>query len=243
MTARTPRAAPGPRAGAPAGRRRTALVAVDVQGTFADDFPGAGLPVPGAAATVGPIRDFTVRAARAAAVVKVVTSQDWHPEHLPGHIAEPGERPTAGAKLFPRHGTAGSPEAELHPGFATADVLSVVTDQVRKGEKGAAFSAFEGVDGAGRTLGAVLHDARVARIVVYGWELANCVAATALDGVASGFDVVVVTELCSVLDPEHERETIAGLAAGGVRVVRSAQEALALLEPDGMATPHRDREG
>jgi nicotinamidase-related amidase len=29
----------------------TALVAVDVQGTFADDFPGAGLPVPGSGAT------------------------------------------------------------------------------------------------------------------------------------------------------------------------------------------------
>jgi hypothetical protein len=31
---------------------RIAIIAVDVQGTFADDFPGAGLPIPGAGATV-----------------------------------------------------------------------------------------------------------------------------------------------------------------------------------------------
>jgi nicotinamidase/pyrazinamidase len=220
-------------ADAAGGPHPTALLAVDVQGTFADDFPGAGLPVPGAGATVERIRDFTVRAGRAPAVVKVVTSQDWHPEHLPGHIAEPGEVPTPAARLFPRHGVAGTPEAELHPRFATPELLSVVTDQVRKGQAAAAFSAFEGTDPSGRTLGALLRSARVARLVVYGWELANCVAATALDGVASGFEVVVVTDLCSVLDPRHERETVAGLAARGVRVVRSEEEALALVWDDG----------
>jgi nicotinamidase/pyrazinamidase len=213
-------------------RPRTAVVAVDVQGTFADDFPGAGLPVPGSGATVEAIREFTLLAAAMPDVVKVVTSQDWHPEHLPGHIVEPGERPTQARKLFPRHGVAGTPEAELHQRFATPQLLAAVTDRVKKGQHAAAFSAFEGFDDSGRSLARILHDANVERIVVYGWELANCVASTALDGVESGFDVYVVADLCSVLDPEHEDDTLERLDRVGVEVVRSATEALAMVAGD-----------
>jgi len=209
---------------------KTALIAVDVQGTFADDFPDAGLPVSGAARTVDAIRDFTLRAAKLPGVVAVVTSQDWHPEHLPGHIAGSGEAPAPSLGLFPRHGVAGTPEAELHPRFATPDLLASVTDQVRKGQHAAAFSAFEGTDASGRTLEEILRDAGAEHLVVYGWELANCVAATALGGVEAGFDVVVVTELCSVLDPEHKDDVLGELTGGGVRAVRTADEALAMLE-------------
>lgn len=202
---------------------RTALVVVDLQGTFADDFPGAGLPVPGSGRRVDAIREFTVRAAASPDVVAVVTTQDWHPERLAGHIAEPSEEPEPARGVFPRHGVAGSPEAELHPRFDRPEVSHAVTDRVRKGQRSAAFSGFEGTDEQGRSLGEILHGRGVRRLLVYGFELANCVSATALDGAAAGYETVVVPELCSVLEPDRADETLAALRAGGVRLVDPAE--------------------
>jgi nicotinamidase/pyrazinamidase len=200
--------------------RPTALIAVDVQGTFADDFPGAGLPVPGSGAIVGAIRDFTVETASAPGVVAVVTSQDWHPEHLPEHMVNrAGDEPDFANRIFTRHGIAGSPEAELHPSFATARLAAVVTDRVKKGQSAAAFSAFEGTDEHGRTLDRLLRGKGVRRLVVYGFEIANCVSATALDGARAGYETYVVPELCSVLDPGHLEETLDILRGGGARTV------------------------
>lgn len=207
----------------------TALVVVDVQGTFADDFPGAGLPVPGAGERVDAIRELTLRAAAAPDVVAVVTTQDWHPEQLPEHmVARPGDEPDFARRIFTRHGIAGTAEAELHPRFATPAIAAVVTDRVRKGQRSAAFSAFEGTDERGRPLAELLRGRGVRRLVVYGFELANCVRATALDGVRAGYETVVVPELCSVLDPDRAGETLRELEAAGV-VVTGAEAAARLL--------------
>lgn len=206
---------------------RTAIICVDVQGTFADDFEGAGLPVPGAAKTVKPMRDFVLRAAKSQNVVAVVTSQDWHPEHLPEHMIEPDGTPDFANKLFTRHGIAGTPEAELHPDFDTPEIRAVITDWVKKGQRSAAFSAFEGVDDEGRSLADILHDKEVDRLVVIGWELANCVSATAIDGAKEGFKTTVVVELTSVLDPSGPAlaNTLGNLQGWEVETVLTAQEA------------------
>lgn len=197
----------------------TALVVVDVQGTFADDFPGAGLPVPGSGERVDAIREFTLRAAAAPDVVAVVTTQDWHPEELPEHmVARAGDEPDLARRIFTRHGIAGTPEAELHPRFASPEVAAAVTDRVRKGQQSAAFSGFEGTDEDGRPLAELLRRRGVRRLLVYGFELANCVSATALDGARAGYETVVVPELCSVLDPDRAGETLRELEAGGVVV-------------------------
>lgn len=215
----------------------TALVAVDVQGTFADDFPGAGLPVPGSGRIVEAIRDFTVAAASSADVRAVVTSQDWHPEQLPEHmVASSGDEPDFAGKIFTRHGIAGTPEADLHPGFATAELAGVITDRVRKGQSAAAFSAFEGTAEDGRALERILRDRGVERLVVYGFELANCVSATAVDAAGAGFETYVVPELCSVLDPARAGETLDALHAAGVKVA-GAREVRALLGVAGGSAP------
>lgn len=206
-----------------------ALLVVDVQGTFADDFPGAGLPVAGAGERVEAIREFTLRAAAAPDVVAVVTTQDWHPEQLPEHmVAHPGDEPDFGRRIFTRHGVAGTAEAELHPRFATPAVAAVLTDRVRKGQRSAAFSGFEGTDEEGRPLDGLLRERGVRRLVVYGFELANCVRATALDGARAGYETVVVPELCSVLEPAHAGDVLRELEAAGV-VVAGAGEAERLL--------------
>lgn len=197
----------------------TALLAVDVQGTFADDFPGAGLPVPGSGDLVADIRDFTVRAAARGDVVAVVTSQDWHPEHLPEHMVDDaGDEPDFARGLFTRHGIAGTAEAELHPAFETGELSAVLTDRVRKGQYSAAFSAFEGVDDAGTSLPELLAARGVRRVVVYGFELANCVSATAVDAARAGYETIVVPSLCSVLDPEGLAATLGALRAAGVEI-------------------------
>lgn len=190
---------------------RTAVVVVDLQGTFADDVPDAGLPVPHSGETVDAIRAFVLEAARDPSVVAIVTSQDWHPEHLPEHMVEPGGVPDFEHKIFTRHGIAGTAQAELHPRFATTEVLEVITDRVKKGQNAAAFSAFEGVAEDGSSLLDILRDKGVERVVVIGWELANCVARTALDASSHGFRTAVVWDLTSVLEPEKRDETLASL--------------------------------
>lgn len=54
----------------------TALVVVDVQGTFADDFPGAGLPVPGAGETLRELEAGSVMVAGAAEAERLLAAGD-----------------------------------------------------------------------------------------------------------------------------------------------------------------------
>jgi 8-oxo-dGTP diphosphatase len=204
----------------------TVIIDVDMQGTFADDFAGAGLPVPGSSATVDPIRDFTVETASSPSVVAVVASHDWHPEHLPDHMVEPGQPQDLARKLYSRHGRAGTPEAELHPRFATERLLAVITHRIYKGQRSAAFSAFEGTedkDGSGRPLAQVLRAVQARRIIVVGWELANCVMATALDAVKEGFEVWLVPELCSVLQPEGKNQVLQQMREAGVNILSASE--------------------
>lgn len=204
--------------------KQTAVIAVDVQATFADDFPGAGLPVPGSAETVDSIREFVLLAAKEPSVAAVVVSQDWHPEHLPEHIVEPGGTPHIEHGIFARHGIAGTPGADLHPRFATEELRWAVTDKVKKGQRAPAFSAFEGVDDLGTPLLDILQRKGVERVVVIGWELANCVSATAIDSAEHGFQTAVVIELTSVLDPVALPTTLGTLHGRGVETLLSVEE-------------------
>lgn len=212
---------------------KTAVILVDVQGTFADDFPGAGLPVPGAGATVDKIRDFAIQASKDPSVFAIVTSQDWHPEHLPEHMIDPGGTPDFANLIFTRHGIAGTPEAELHPRLCTPEFEAVVTDKVKKGQHAAAFSAFEGVDESRNNLESILRAKGVKRVVVIGWELANCVSATAIDAAKLGFETSIVYELTSVLEPSRLPETLGTLQGWGVETFLTATEAFEYLR-DGV---------
>lgn len=107
--------------------------------------------------------------------------------------------------------------------------MAAATDRVRKGRTTPGYSAFEGTDGSGRLLGDILDAAGIRSVVVHGWELAHCVAASAVDAADRGFEAAVVPELCSELDPEGRPAVLGRLRRYGVHVVGSADALLASL--------------
>ena len=204
-------------------RARDALVVVDVQHDF---LPGGALAVGGGDAVVAPI------AALAPAFATVVATQDWHP---PGHVsfasAHPGRRPyetlalaQGPQELWPDHCVAGSPGAALHPAQPDAAITLVLRKGTRRDlDSYSAFRENVGPDGRRPStgLGAWLAARGVARVFVCGLARDFCVRATAVDGAAEGFEVLVLDDLTRAVFPDRRAEADALLARAGVRLSES----------------------
>jgi nicotinamidase/pyrazinamidase len=148
---------------------KDALLVVDVQNDFC---PGGALAVPDGDMIVPVVNSLAPR------FQKVFTTQDWHP---PNHISfkERGGD-------WPPHCVAETEGAAFHPDLQAAKAVHILKGDEPDKE---AYSGFQGTDLADR-----LRRARVERIFVCGLATDYCVRATALDGLKSGFRVVVVTD-------------------------------------------------
>jgi nicotinamidase/pyrazinamidase len=169
---------------------RTALIVVDVQNDFAD--PEGSLSVQGGAEVVAVANSEAESALRAGAFIAY--SQDWHPEETP-HFADFGG-------IWPVHCVAGTWGAEFAPG------LEVQGEVIRKGTNGedgySAFTMRDPVSGetVPTALGAMLAERSIERAVVLGLATDYCVKATALDALAAGLAVTVLTKGVRAVDLE-----------------------------------------
>ncbi|PID36337.1 MAG: nicotinamidase/pyrazinamidase [Rhodobacterales bacterium] len=192
-----------------------ALLVIDVQNDFC---PGGALAVTGGNEIVPEInrmlRDFSVR----------VFTQDWHP---PGHSSFASVHPENapfdtitmpyGAQtLWPDHCVQGSNGAEFHEDLhlEPADLI------LRKGFRPQvdSYSAFfendrttpTGLEGYLRTRG-------VSRLTLVGLATDYCVAYSALDAAALGFEVTVRLSACRAIDLNGSLEAMLGkMRAAGV---------------------------
>ena len=174
-----------------------ALIVVDVQPTFCE---GGELGVEGGNAVAGRIADY-VNAHRGE-YAYTATTQDWH--------IEPGAHWSGNPDFvdtWPKHGAAGTPNAELHPAIAVLGIAH----HFKKGQYSAAYSGFEGIEdntdriqtreevtaeqSAGKTLANALKAAGVTQVDVVGIAESHCVKDTALDAKRLGFDVTVFEDL------------------------------------------------
>ena len=147
-----------------------ALIVVDVQPTFCE---GGELGVEGGNAVAGRIADY-VNAHRGE-YAYTATTQDWH--------IEPGAHWSGNPDFvdtWPKHGAAGTPNAELHPAIAVLGIAH----HFKKGQYSAAYSGFEGIEdntdriqtreevtaeqSAGKTLANALKAAGVTQVDVVG---------------------------------------------------------------------------
>ncbi len=174
------------------------LLIVDVQTDF---LPGGALAVPDGDAVIAPINE----AARA--FDHVVITQDWHP---PGHISFATSHPGRAAfetidldygkqVLWPVHCVQGT------RGAALASALDVPHAQliIRKGFHIDidSYSAFAEADRRTSTgLAGYLRERGATRLFVTGLATDFCVAWTALDGRAAGFEVSVIEDACRAID-------------------------------------------
>jgi nicotinamidase/pyrazinamidase len=197
------------------------LIVVDVQNGF---MPGGGLPVPRGDEVVPAVN------ALAAKFAHVVLTQDWHP---PGHASfassHAGKQafvtinmPYGPQVLWPDHCVQGTQDAAIH-----ADVkISHAQLIIRKGfhREVDSYSAFMEADRKTTTgLAAYLKAHGFKKVHVCGLATDFCVAWTALDARAEGFEVSVVEDACRAIDLNGSLAAAwSSLQQAGVRRVQSS---------------------
>ncbi|OHX14166.1 bifunctional pyrazinamidase/nicotinamidase [Chromobacterium sphagni] len=175
-----------------------ALIVVDVQNSFC---PGGALAVPGGDEVVPLINHLSLL------FENVVLTQDWHPA---GHISfagsHPGSQPFQSVELpygrqtlWPEHCVQDSVGADFHPELEIQHARLIV----RKGCNPLvdSYSAFVEADRATRTgLAGYLQERGVKRLWLAGLATDFCVAWSAIDACAAGFDTTVIEDACRAID-------------------------------------------
>lgn len=175
-----------------------ALVVVDVQRDF---LPGGALAVPDGDAVIAPINRLGRRFGH------ILLTQDWHPA---GHVSfaashagrapfDSIELPYGSQVLWPTHCVQGTSGAELAPGLDLPGAELVI----RKGFRPAvdSYSAFTEADRRTPTgLAGYLRERGFHRLFLAGLATDFCVAWSAIDARAAGFEAVVLEDACRAID-------------------------------------------
>jgi nicotinamidase/pyrazinamidase len=174
------------------------LVVVDIQYDF---LPGGSLAVAGGNEIIEPINALAKR------FRNVIQTQDWHPA---GHISFASsheamqpfqviELPYGPQVLWPDHCVIGTKGAE----FSVALDIPHVQTIIRKGYRETidSYSAFKENDHRTPTgLAGYLGERGLKRLFICGLATDFCVAWTAEDGIAAGYETVVIEDATRAID-------------------------------------------
>lgn len=196
------------------------LVVVDVQYDF---LPGGSLAVAGGDEIVPLVNKLAGRFSN------VVLTQDWHPaDHISFASQHAGKAPFDTIELdygpqvlWPDHCVWQTKGAELSRDLNIPHAQLII----RKGYNRAidSYSGFQEADRETLTgLAGYLNERDVGRLFVVGLATDFCVAWTALDGAAGGFDVTVIEDATRAIDANGSLEQAwADMEAAGVSRIRS----------------------
>lgn len=203
-------------------RAGDALVVVDMQYDF---MPGGALAVAGGDAITPLVNRL------AGNFANVVLTQDWHP---PGHASfassHPGAKPFDTIRLsygeqvlWPDHCVQKSRGAELHRDLDIGQAILVLRKGANKNVD--SYSAFVEADGASKTgLAGFLRERGIGRVFLCGLATDYCVAFSALDARAAGFEAIVVDDACRAIDMAGTLATAwAKMNAAGVRKIAAGR--------------------
>jgi nicotinamidase/pyrazinamidase len=178
--------------------QNSVLIVVDVQNGF---MPGGGLPVPRGDEVVPVIN------ALAAQFANVVLTQDWHPAgHASFASSYAGKAPYeliqlsyGDQVLWPDHCVQGTRDAQLHADLKIEHAQLIIRKGFHAGVD--SYSAFQEADRKTTTgLAAYLKARGITDVHVCGLATDFCVAWTALDASAAGFEVTVHEAACRAID-------------------------------------------
>jgi nicotinamidase/pyrazinamidase len=198
------------------------LVVVDMQYDF---LPGGSLAVSGGDEIVPLINQLATR------FRNVVLTQDWHPkDHISFASQHKGKAPFETIELdygtqvlWPDHcvwATRGAEvSADLHIPHAQLIIRKGYNRQIDS------YSGFQEADRETLTgLAGYLNERDVGRLFVVGLATDFCVAWTALDGAAGGFDVTVIEDATRAIDASGSlQKAWADMAEAGVARVMSRE--------------------
>jgi nicotinamidase/pyrazinamidase len=182
-----------------------ALLIVDLQNDF---LPGGRLAVPRGDLVVDPINALI--ALYHGRGLPIYASRDWHPEDHCSFTAQGGP--------WPPHCVARTEGAAFSQALRLPADAVVVSKAVSAAED--AYSAFNGT-GLARSMLAE----GVTRLAVCGLATDYCVLNTVLDGIAAGFEVLLVAQAIRAVEVtpgDGDRAITRMLAAGAVPVRLSA---------------------
>ena len=199
----------------------TALIIIDAQYGF---MPGGGLPVAGGDAIVPVINRIAPRFANA------VLTQDWHPaDHISFAANHAGRQPFETTMLpygpqvlWPTHCVQGTRDAALHDDLRVPQAQLILRKGFHRDVD--SYSAFMEADRTTTTgLAAYLQARGITQLVLCGLATDYCVAWSALDARAAGFEVAVVEDACRAIDLNGSlAKAWADMAAAGVQRIQSA---------------------
>ena len=189
---------------------KKALVIVDVQNDFC---PGGALGVQDGDRILPVLNKYIEKFAQAG--MPIFFTRDWHPTRTTHFNTDGGS--------WPRHCVQGSKGAEFHPDLQLGSHAAVLSKGMAVDED--SYSGFEAVDSRGLSLGEVLRQSGIDRIYVGGLATDYCVKQTVLDGLAQGFQVVLLRDgVAGVnLQPEDSDRAIEDMVKAGITVEGSCR--------------------
>lgn len=199
---------------------RAALVVIDMQYDF---MPGGALAVADGDTLVPWVNQL------AAQFRNVVLTQDWHPAgHISFASSHPGRAPfdsvplPYGAQtLWPDHCVQGTHGAALHAELDAPHAQLILRKGCNTGID--SYSAFVEADRTTQTgLAGYLKERGIDSVFVVGLALDFCVAWSALDARAAGFNTWVIADACKAIDLDGSLEKAwRDMTAAGVALIDS----------------------
>jgi nicotinamidase/pyrazinamidase len=196
------------------------LIVIDVQNDFC---PGGALAVPKGDEVVPVINRLVAK------FDNVVLTQDWHPRgHVSFASSHPGKKPFETIDLpygkqvlWPDHCVQGTRGAAFHSALNTEKAQLVVRKGFHRD-----IDSYSGFLEADRNttpgLAGYLKERGLRSLFVCGLATDFCVAWTALDASATGFEVTAIEDACRAIDLEGSLERAwADMHAAGVKRTRA----------------------
>ena len=201
---------------------KSALIVIDVQNGFC---PNGNLAVVDGDTIVPIINDIS------AIFQNIIITQDWHPDnHVSFADNHAGKQPFDTIELnygtqvlWPKHCVQGTHDAELHADLKLPSAQLII----RKGfhPQIDSYSAFLEADQKTSTgLEAYLKQRDINTVYLVGLATDFCVAWSALDAKALGFDVYVIEDACRGIDLNGSlEEAWQRMDAAGIQRIQSSE--------------------
>jgi nicotinamidase/pyrazinamidase len=204
------------------------VIVTDIQGDFTEWKKGS-LAVPGSDEAYVRNAEAATRRLKEAGLL-IFGTQDWHPpDHISFASSHPGKKPFDTIEiegrtqvLWPPHCVQGTENARI---LIDNNLFLAV---VKKAQNPAreSYSAFQDEGGIKTEMETILKINGVEKLVFYGIATDYCVRATALDGLAAGYPVTVVEDLCRGVSPDSTACALVEMRGKGVRLVNTLDEIL-----------------
>lgn len=199
----------------------TGVIVVDLQGDFTQARQGA-LAVPG---TDQPYIDKVLSATKKFKTrgFKIIATQDFHPpDHISFYTCHSGKKSydTLSIEgrtqiLWPPHCVQGTKNADL---LFDRKIFSGI---IQKGMDPAydSYSGFFDDGGAKTGMEDLLLSLHLNTLIVYGLATDYCVRATAMDAVKSGFNVILIEDLCQGVSDDTTRAALKEMTSAGIKII------------------------